>query len=72
MASVGEVIHRARLEKDLTQAELGEILGLAPSQIAAIEEDEETPTPDQIGEVEDVLGLAPGQILDDAGLVEGP
>ncbi len=72
MPSVGELIRRARLENDMTQAELAESLGVAPSRIAAFEEDEETPTPDQIGEMESVLGLASGQLLNEAGIVEGP
>lgn len=72
MPTVGELIRHARVEKDMTQEELAERLGVAESRVSAIEQDEEAPSPDLIGEIEDALGLASGQILDEAGIVEGP
>ncbi len=72
MASIGELIRSARDEKDMSREELAERLGVTEDRVSAIEEDEEEPSPELLGEIEDVLGLASGQILDEAGIIEGP
>ncbi len=72
MPTIGELIRRARLDKDVSRDELAQGLGVSASLVSAFEEDEEVPTPDQIGDIEGVLGLTPGQILEDAGMIEGP
>lgn len=72
MPTIGELVRQARSDKDMTRDALAEKVGVEPARISAIEQDEETPTPDQVGEIEDALGLARGQILEEAGIVEGP
>ncbi|MDP8969258.1 MAG: helix-turn-helix domain-containing protein [Actinomycetota bacterium] len=72
MPTIGELIRGARLDKDMTQAELAQGLGVSASVVSAFEEDEEVPGPDQISDIEDVLELPPGKILEDAGMIEGP
>lgn len=72
MPAIGEVIRGARLDKDVTQDELAQRLGVAASQISAFEQGEQMPSPEQIDEIEGALGLASGRILEDAGMVEGP
>ncbi len=59
--------------KDTTRAELAERLGVTESRISAIESRTmKAPPPDQICEIESVLGFAQGQILDEASMIEGP
>ncbi|HEX2028357.1 MAG TPA: helix-turn-helix transcriptional regulator [Nitriliruptorales bacterium] len=72
MPTIGELVRQARQDKDMTREALADNVGIERSRISAIEQDEETPTPDQVGEIERALGLARGKILEQAGIVEGP
>ncbi|MDP9023519.1 MAG: helix-turn-helix domain-containing protein [Actinomycetota bacterium] len=72
MSKIGELVRRARLGKDMTQAELAERLDMSEARIDAFERGDETPSPDTLGDIEDALGLSPGQIAREAGVVEGP
>lgn len=54
----------------MTQEQLAERSGVTQPRISAIEQDDYTPTLDQLGALHTALGLPPGRLLRDAGLVE--
>ncbi len=55
--TLGKQVLAARQNRDMTQAELGNLVGLTPEQVNAIETDLAVPTSDVLTDLAHVLGV---------------
>lgn len=63
VTTFGELLKEERLNRNLTQAKLGELLGVSQASIAAYERDEKVPRHHRLKEITSLLNLPPNALL---------
>ncbi len=65
----GEKLRQLRNDKDLTQPELAEAMGIEQSYLSKLENDKSLPSNDVLNRILDVFGLEIGDLVDDLNQV---
>ncbi len=60
----GPVLRQMRLNKDLTQERLSELLGVAAPYVSMLESGHKYPNLEMIFKISEALGVRPGALLD--------
>ncbi len=63
MRTFGKLLKEERLKRNLTQAKLGELLGVTQASIASYERDEKIPRPNRLKEISSLFNLSPNALL---------
>lgn len=63
MQTFGKLLKEERLKRNLTQAKLGEMLGVTQAAIASYERDEKIPRSNRLKEISSLLNLSPNALL---------
>ncbi|GAE36641.1 LexA family protein [Halalkalibacter akibai] len=63
MQTFGQLLKEERLKRNLTQAQLGELLGVTQGSIASYERDEKIPRSNRLKEISSLFNLSPNALL---------